>query len=384
MRIAGDWLSCEETQTVCRVLTGAGHQALVVGGCVRNALLGFPISDVDIATDARPEIVSDLAEAAGLKVVPTGMDHGTVTVVAGGKGYEVTTFRRDVETFGRHATVAFSTDLAEDAARRDFTMNALYATADGEVIDPLGGLTDIAARRLRFVGDPQDRITEDYLRILRFFRFHAWYADPAEGFDAEGYAACAANIAGLETLSRERIGAEMRKLLAAPAPSEAVAGMAQCGALGVILPGADPRALPILVHLEGGLAPDWRRRLAVLGGQDVADRLRLSRADGTTLRLIGDEVGSPRQAAELGYRHGAGLGRDILLCRAALTEMPLPPGWEADLARGAAARFPIRAADLMPAFTGAALGARLAALEARWIASGFTLTREALLDTPES
>lgn len=382
MKIAGDWLSCEETQAVCRILTAAGHQALVVGGCVRNALLGFPISDVDIATDARPEIVSDLGKSAGLKVVPTGIDHGTVTVVSGGKGYEVTTFRRDVETFGRHATVAFSTDLAEDAARRDFTMNALYATPSGEVIDPLGGLPDIVARRLRFVGAPQDRITEDYLRILRFFRFHAWYADLEEGFDVDGYAACAANIAGLETLSRERIGAEMKKLLSAPNPAEAVAGMAQCGALGVVLPGADAKALPVLAHLEGDLAPDWSRRLAVLDGQEVADHLRLSRAEAARLRLIRDEVGSPKPAAELGYRHGEALGRDILLCRGALMEAPPPMGWAADLARGAAARFPVKAADLMPTYTGPALGARLAALEARWIASGFTMSREALLGTP--
>ena len=149
------------------------HPALIVGGAVRNALLGEPVEDMDIATALRPERVLELAAAAGLKVVPTGIEHGTVTVVAAGEGFEVTTFRRDVETDGRRAVVEFSDRLEEDAARRDFTMNALYAGADGAVIDPVGGLDDLAARRLRFVGDPDQRIAEDYLRILRFFRFHA-------------------------------------------------------------------------------------------------------------------------------------------------------------------------------------------------------------------
>nr|MDA3889890.1 CCA tRNA nucleotidyltransferase [Allgaiera sp.] len=216
MKITGAWLTRPETRAVCAALTGAGHRALFVGGCVRNALLGVAVADIDIATDAAPETVTILAENAGLKAVPTGIDHGTITVVSGGIAHEVTTFRRDVETFGRHATVAFTADPAEDAARRDFTMNALYATPEGEVLDPLGGLPDLQARRLRFVGDPASRIREDYLRILRFFRFHAWYGDQQEGLDPEGIAACAENLDGLAGLSRERIGTEMRKLLSAP------------------------------------------------------------------------------------------------------------------------------------------------------------------------
>ena len=193
MKISGDWLTRAETQAVCAMLTAGGYQVLLVGGCVRNALLGAPVADVDIATDAPPQIVSDLAENAGLKAVPTGINHGTVTIIAGGIPHEVTTFRRDVETFGRHAKVAFSTRLNDDAARRDFTMNALYARPDGTVLDPLNGLPDLVARRVRFVGDPEQRIGEDYLRILRFFRFHAWYGDPAGGLDPDGLAACAAN-----------------------------------------------------------------------------------------------------------------------------------------------------------------------------------------------
>lgn len=382
-KVSGQWLERAETQAVCALLTDAGYQALFVGGCVRNTLLGMAVGDIDIATDALPEDVAALAEKAGFRVVPTGMDHGTVTIVSGGLPYEITTFRRDVATDGRRAVVAFSTSIAEDAARRDLTMNALYATPGGRVIDPLGGLADLRARRVRFVGDAQARIVEDYLRVLRFFRFHAIYGDPEGGIDAEGLAACAANSAGIETLSRERVGAEMRKLLGARDPAPAVAAMAQAGVLVHVLPGADHRALAPLVHLEMGLemarAPRWLRRLAVLGGEGQTERLRLSRAESVDLGRIRDEIGGPRGAAELAYRHSEAIAGDIVLARAALLQTPPPPDWQAEARRGAAARFPLTAADLMPGLQGVALGARLKELEARWVASGFALTRADLL-----
>jgi len=382
MKVSGDWIEADHVQRVLRVIGGGGHQALLVGGCVRNAALGQPVSDIDIATDALPERVSALAKAAGLKVVPTGIDHGTVTVVAGHQPHEVTTFRRDVETHGRHATVAFSTDILEDAARRDFTMNALYAQADGTVLDPLGtGLADLAARRLRFVGDPAARIEEDYLRILRFFRFTAWYGDPVLGIDAEGLAACAAQSAGIETLSRERIGHEMRKLLAAPDPAPALAAMQASGVLMQVLPGAEVRFLAPLVHLEGALPPDPLRRLASLGGEDVADRLRLSKAEARRLVRLREAMADPASEAALGYRYGAEAARDTVLIRAATLGQEIPDSCWNRVEFGAAQRFPIAAADLMPGLQGAALGARLKALEDRWIASGFSLTREALLAT---
>lgn len=379
MKITAAWLDRPETQAVCAALTGGGHRALFVGGCVRNALLDQPVADVDVATDARPEEVVALARAAGLKPVPTGIDHGTVTVVSGGIPHEVTTFRRDAETDGRHAVVAFSGDIAEDAARRDFTMNALYATPDGEVVDPLNGLPDLMARRLRFVGDPHRRIAEDYLRILRFFRFHAWYADPAGGIDAEGLAACAELAEGIDRLSRERVGAEMRKLLSAPDPTPATAAMAASGVLHHVLPGALPDALGPLVHLEPPDPPRWLRRLAVLGGTDVQDRLRLSRAEASALDALRAGIEGTAGAAELGYRHGAEAAVDILLARAALTGAPPPLGWQDAATFGAAARFPVSAADLMPGLTGPALGQRLAELESRWIDAGFTMSRAALL-----
>jgi len=382
-RIAPDWLHAPTTRAVCTALGEAGHPVYFVGGCVRNALLGVGGTDIDLATPARPAAVQAAAEAAGLKTVPTGIDHGTVTIIARGQPFEVTTFRRDVETDGRRAVVAFSDTLEEDAARRDFTMNALYADPDGAVIDPVGGLADLRAGRLRFIGDPHRRIAEDYLRILRFFRFHAWYADPEGGLDPDGLAACAAGTFGLDGLAAERVGHEMRKLLAAPDPAPSVAAMARAGVLARVLPGADATALAPLVTVEPALdaAPDPIRRLAVLCGETPQDRLRLSKAEARRLATLQEGLAAADGPGALAYRHGREAARDIVLLRAALAGTPVPAEAAAAIARGADAAFPVQARDLMPAYKGPALGRALAELEARWIASDFTLDREALLAT---
>ena len=377
MRLQDDWVNHHATQALCATLGLSGYRALFVGGCVRNALLGAPVTDIDIATDALPDAVTEAAELAGFKVIPTGIEHGTVTVIASGLQYEVTTFRRDVETDGRRAVVAFSTDLVEDASRRDFTMNALYALPSGEVIDPLGGMNDLRARHVRFVGDAHLRISEDYLRILRFFRFHAVYGDASAGIDSDGLAACAELADGIATLSRERIGAEMRKLLAAANPAPAIAAMAQAGVLVQVLPGADHRALAPLIHLEDEIAPRWQRRLAVLGGS--VENLRLSRQEEAELGRISDEIGSAATPAALGWSLGEVPAQDVILCRAALFEIPLTQDWHAEISRGAQSVFPVTAADLMPALQGPALGQRLKDLQARWLASDLTLPRSDLL-----
>lgn len=379
MRIEGDWIGSKGVQTVLRLLTDSGHQGYLVGGCVRDALLGAAVSDIDIATDAVPERVIELAKAAGLKVVPTGIEHGTVTIVVDGAPHEVTTFRRDIQSHGRHATVVFSARIEDDAARRDFTMNALYAGADGRILDPLGGLEDLQARYVRFVGDPGQRIREDFLRILRFFRFHAWYGDPAKGIDRDALDACASNATGLDALSLERITHEMRRLLAASDPAPSVAGMRATGVLGRVLPGADDTALAPLVHLEPPYAPRWVRRLAALCGTEALGRLRMTRSEARQFRVLREGVASSCGLSELAYRHGAEVARDAALLRAAFATAPLPAGWEDQIALGAGASFPIHAADLAGEVQGAALGRRLHAIEARWIASGFTLSREQLL-----
>lgn len=381
MNITGDWLTSDGTQAVFAALQAEGHSAFAVGGCVRNALMGVPVTDVDIATDATPDKVEALAKAANLKSVPTGIDHGTITIVSDGTGYEVTTYRADTETDGRHAIVRFSTDMAEDAARRDFTMNALYADADGMVIDPLNGLPDLDARRVRFIGDAHARITEDYLRILRFFRFAAWYGDPGHGFDADALAAIAQTLDGLGGLSQERIGAEVVKLLSAPDPAPAVGSMAQTGVLQAVLPGSTPRAFAPLIHLEelAELGPDPLRRLASLGVFDGTD-LRLSKKDQRRLAQYQSLISTNEPPLELGYRHGKEIAQDVLLLRAVLLESPFDLDGIQIAETGADARCPVKAGDLMPAYSGVALGNKLREVEDRWISSGFTLSKADLLD----
>ncbi|MBB1490282.1 CCA tRNA nucleotidyltransferase [Paracoccus sp. MC1854] len=370
-----------------RVLAAlAPHRALVVGGAVRNALLDEPVDDIDIATDARPERVVDLARAAGLKPVPTGIEHGTITVVADGRGFEVTTFRRDVETDGRRAVVAFSDRIEEDAARRDFTMNALYAEASGQVLDPVGGLPDLAARRVRFVGDPDERITEDYLRILRFFRFHARYGRPGAA-DPEALAACARHAGGLARISRERIGAEMRKLLSAADPLEAVRLMEQAGVLAQVLPGAGSEGLAAMIAVEAGTVcprtpegistrkKDWELRLAALAAADAVDALRLSRAEAR----VQEELRSDLPLAEAAYRLGAGRAEQLAVLRASRNE-ELRQDWREQIAFAAGQVLPISAADLSDRLSGPALGRGLRAAEAAWIEGGFLMPAPALVD----
>ena len=287
-----EWLKRRETSAVFGALQGDRIETRAVGGAVRNALLGLPVTEIDLATTAEPEQVMALAEEAGLKAVPTGIDHGTVTVIADGLPFEVTTLRRDVETFGRHAKIAYTTSWEEDAKRRDFTLNALYADRDGKVFDPLGGYDDLAAGRVRFIGDAEARIKEDFLRILRFFRFHAYYGKG--DMDAAGLKAAVKLRAGIEQLSAERVAGELRRILVAPQAACAVEALYDYGLLTGVLGGV-PRLgrFERLVAIEAAnaLAPDASLRLAALAvfvEEDVArlaERLRLSNAEQAVLAL---------------------------------------------------------------------------------------------------
>jgi hypothetical protein len=258
---------------VLALLCDNGHRAWIVGGAVRDALLGKPIGDIDVTTDAEPSRVMDLAGAAGLRAIPTGLDHGTVTVLAP-DAIEVTTLRRDVETFGRHATVAFGTDPSEDAQRRDFTVNALYLAPDGTLLDPTVGLPDLAARRIRFVGHASTRIREDYLRSLRYFRFHAWHGDPAEGLDPDALDAIARNLDGLDTLSRERMGTRCSASSPPPTRPRPSRPCAITGALARSCPGAATgSSRPSCISRGRRASPStpcgaWPR----LGGEEPAER----------------------------------------------------------------------------------------------------------------
>jgi poly(A) polymerase len=389
-RIDAAWLREAPLGDLLAVLDRAGEEARVVGGAVRNELLGEPRGDIDIATTALPTEVIDRVQAAGFKAVPTGIEHGTITVVAAGRPYEVTTLREDVETFGRHATVAFGRDWRRDAERRDFTMNALSAARDGTIYDYVGGLPDIAARRVRFIGDAATRIAEDYLRILRFFRFHAAYGEGAP--DPEGVAACIDGRAGLGQLSRERVRTEVFKLLVARHAVAALAVMTETGLLEQVLGGVPLLAsFANMIKLEAALAlaPDAVRRLAALNVSIVEDaerlreRLRLANAEYERLAsMAADWWHISRQLGEragrvLLYRLGPERFADrVLLAWTRSPEGAADQPWRllATLpARWSAPVFPLRAADFIARGVpkGPRLGAVLAAAEEAWIAAGF-------------
>ena len=357
----------------------SGARLFYVGGCIRNAVMGVAATDIDLTSDAVPDQMRRIAQARGIRVIDTGADHGTLTFVLGGKSYEITTFRKDIATDGRHAEVAFGTSLEDDAARRDFTMNALYAEASGQVIDPLEGLADAQARRLRFIGEPQARITEDYLRILRFFRFWAWYGDPLEGVDAPALAACAALQSGLDRISKERIGTELLKLLAAPDPAPALAAMEAAGILGRVLPGASARPVSLLVHLEQGHAPDALRRLACLGGEAVQECLRLSNVQARQVEALRFHGQNASQALAHGYALGAAQGWSSWLLRAAWTEHRVTESEHEAVRRGAQSMCPVSAAELMPKYQGPALGEALKRAQDIWIARDMQITKDEIL-----
>ncbi len=280
-----EWLTAATTRRVLAALEREGHAARIVGGAVRNTLLGRAVTDIDIATDALPEQVMRLAASAGLGAVPTGLKHGTVTVIADHHPFEVTTLRRDVDTDGRHATVAFTDDWQADAARRDFTINALYCDARGVLLDPVGGLPDLERRHVRFIGDPHARIREDFLRILRFFRFSAEYGEGR--LDAEGLAACVSEKAGLARLSAERVRSELLKLLVAPASHPGIEAM---GRAGLITP---------LIGRAGNVAAFERITAIAQRAADAGAPTRPFRVGGALARLAALADATPADAAEL-------------------------------------------------------------------------------------
>lgn len=369
------WMTARETVAVMAALNGGAEQAqaLFVGGCVRNALMGRGVDDVDIATRLVPEEATRRLEQAGIRVVPTGLAHGTVTAVCGGKGFEITTLRRDVETDGRHATIAFTDDWREDAARRDFTMNTLLADGAGAVYDPQEtGLADLEAGRVRFVGDPAARIAEDYLRILRFFRFHAIYGRGAA--DPSALAACGAAAEKIGGLSRERITHEVLKIIMADDPAAALGLMFGCGVLAGLAGAAyDPAVLTRLAQGRAGAAA----RLAVLDMPDAArerylilpNRI-LKDMEILAAALSGLDAVDDSAAKLLIYRHGADHAAQILLSYAALH------GGQADLflvQNWTPPRFPLTGDDVMKAGVpaGPQVGAILKELERWWIGQDF-------------
>jgi poly(A) polymerase len=401
---AQDWMTRPATQAVLAALNKSGATARFVGGCVRDALRGRAVGDIDIATDAAPEAVMAALRAAGLKAIPTGLAHGTITAIADHRPFEITTLRHDVETDGRHARVAFTDDWAADAARRDFTMNALFMDADGTLYDPCGGLKDAKAGRVRFVGEPARRLDEDVLRLLRYFRFFAHYDRlPA---DQAALAACRAAAPRLPGLSGERVRQELLKLLAAPDPGGACALMAEAEVFPHVLPEATalPRllALPALERRSGARRDPLLRLAALIevgpvGAEQVAARLRFSNMEKSRLvALCAPEL--PMFAEMSGamrdlilYRMGGPLTRDLALLawakEKAAEETATGGADDQAYVRLIAAAdcwrprsFPLKGDDALKlGLTGAAVGRALAAVEDWWIEQGFAPGREACL-----
>jgi poly(A) polymerase len=397
-RVLGNapWLTSGPAARVLQLLNQNGEEARVVGGAVRNALLEIAVADIDIATTALPDEVIRRARAAAIKSVPTGIEHGTVTLVVDGQPFEVTTLREDTETFGRKAKVAFGRDWVTDARRRDFTINGLSVDAEGVVHDHVGGLEDIAARRVRFIGDPSQRLAEDYLRILRFFRIHAAYGSGAP--DRAGYLACIGARAGLANLSAERVRMEMLKLMVAPGAAGAIAAMADGGLLLLVFGGVGytgPFAAMVAAEHLLGFEPDPIRRLGALAvavtedARRVALRLRLTNAETRALdsmghrwwRLAGMDEATARRRL---YRLGVERYRDrLMLAWARAGENADPAPWR-QLAilpeRWVAPKFPLKAADFMARgiAEGPALGQVLALAEDAWLAADFPLDETVL------
>ncbi|WP_143242209.1 CCA tRNA nucleotidyltransferase [Bartonella doshiae] len=403
-----EWLQHSDIQTLLRVLSLDGEEARIVGGAVRNQLLEQPISDIDIATTCLPQQVIARAEQMGFKAIPTGIVFGTVTVVTESCSYEVTTLRSDIETDGRHAKVDFGRDWQKDAERRDFTINALYCDADGHLYDAVGGLNDIASRTVRFIGIAEKRIREDYLRILRFFRFFAWYG--AGRPDAQGLKACVFLKQGLKKLSSERIWDEMKKLLAAPDPTRALLWMRQSGVLTLIFPETEKWGIDAvhflvkaeqtfgwkvdpLLRLESLLPPDPVRL------HEMAQRLRFSNNEAMRLKKWAELKIIRKNCSEvfvqkLIYFHGRQPVLDQLSLSVATAYFnTLEGGGTSQKAedyirlyhfaqKWKIPTFPISGKDLLEKglAKGVLLGQKLKELEMIWVESGFIIDRNALLE----
>ncbi len=393
--VGAPFLDDPRLKRVLAALNAEGEEARVIGGAVRNALLGEPVHEIDVATTAIPAVIIERAQGAGLRAVPTGIEHGTITILADGVPFEVTTLREDVETHGRHATVRFGRDFRADALRRDFTINQLAVDAQGRVHDYAGGLEDIATRRVRFIGDAMMRVREDYLRILRFFRFHAAYAEGA--MDADAMHACIALRDGLRGLSRERVHAELMKLLVARRAADSIEVMTQSGVLDDALAGApNPRRLRRVIGIENAnsAAPDAVLRLAALAVQVEEDalrlraRLRMSNAHEARLTAAARALASwhgvtippdEKSLRQRHYRFGRQAALDALvLAHAESLGAPDDAAWRAAFAflrEAPDLKLPVSGADFIARgiAPGPELGAALKRFEEAWIAADFPL-----------
>lgn len=375
------WLRNPSAQKLSKLYKNFGYQVLFVGGCVRNTILKMPVTDIDLATDAQPEEIIKIAKENNIRFVPTGLAHGTITLIIDNKNYQITTFRTDFDHDGRYAKVEFTESLLLDASRRDLTINALYCNHVGEVIDPLNGLNDIKKQKIKFIGNPNERIKEDNLRILRFFRFQAIYGNKNLEIDSIALEACHNHKSKLAALSKERITSELRKILSAPNPLEVIIKMNETGVLNELFQKVSIDSLEAYLKTEKKfkININWLGRLLSLQVTQEEESLKLTRCEFKFLKQTKSAIENQIHVLEFSYYNGVENGKIYSILQNFRHNIILSKNLLNQINSLATKRFPITAKDLMPEISGKKLGEALRSLEDRWIKSNFTLSKKELL-----
>ena len=375
------WLRNPSAQKLSKLYKSFGYQVLFVGGCVRNTILKMPVTDIDLATDAQPEEIIKIAKENNIRFVPTGLAHGTITLIIDNKNYQITTFRTDFDHDGRYAKVEFTESLLLDASRRDLTINALYCNHVGEVIDPLNGLNDIKKQKIKFIGNPNERIKEDNLRILRFFRFQAIYGNKNLEIDSIALEACHNHKSKLAALSKERITSELRKILSAPNPLEVIIKMNETGVLNELFQNVSIDSLEAYLKTEEKfkININWLGRLLSLQVTQEEESLKLTRCEFKFLKQTKSAIENQIHVLEFSYYNGVENGKIYSILQNFRHNIILSKNLLNQINSLATKKFPITAKDLMPEIRGKKLGEALRSLEDRWIKSNFTLSKKELL-----
>ena len=375
------WLRNPSAQKLSKLYKSFGYQVLFVGGCVRNTILKMPVTDIDLATDAQPEEIIKIAKENNIRFVPTGLAHGTITLIIDNKNYQITTFRTDFDHDGRYAKVEFTESLLLDASRRDLTINALYCNHVGEVIDPLNGLDDIKKQKIKFIGNPNERIKEDNLRILRFFRFQAIYGNKNLEIDSIALEACHNHKSKLAALSKERITSELRKILSAPNPLEVIIKMNETGVLNELFQNVSIDSLEAYLKTEEKfkININWLGRLLSLQVTQEEESLKLTRCEFKFLKQTKSAIENQIHVLEFSYYNGVENGKIYSILQNFRHNIILSKNLLNQINSITTKKFPITAKDLMPEISGKKLGEALRSLEDRWIKSNFTLSKKDLL-----
>ena len=380
-KLENNWLNQASAQCLSKAFKNYGYQALFVGGCVRNSILKVPVTDIDMATDALPETIIKISKENNFKFILTGLTHGTITIIIDKIAYQITTFRNDITNDGRHAKVEFTTSLLLDASRRDLTINAIYCDSYGKIIDPLNVLEDLNNRVIKFIGDPNKRIAEDYLRILRFFRFQAIYGNEMLEINVPALAACQEHKSKLATLSKERITSELRKLFLSNNPTRTIIKMTDTGILNQLFKNCSINSFISYIEAEKKykIKINWIGRLLSLQGSNIEEVLTLTRQELKMIKYTKKAIGQNVPIFEFSYYNGIDYGIMYLLLQHGMKKTTLNKILINKVSSIVTRKFPVTAKDLMPKLKGKKLGDELKKLESQWVKSDFTLNKNQLL-----